>query len=82
MKLFSRRPDRRARNLIIIGAIMLVISFIFLFWMAELASTHSKLFSVNCMRVLCGFNLLTLTTGGVIFFWGISTWFRNQVYKG
>ncbi|MCK9484639.1 MAG: hypothetical protein M0R34_09760 [Candidatus Marinimicrobia bacterium] len=81
MKLFSRRPDRRAHSLITIGAITLAISFIFLFWLAEKANAHTVILSVNCMRILCGLNLLMLTAGGVILFWGFSIWFRDQVFK-
>jgi hypothetical protein len=82
VKILPRRFQSRSRVLIVGGLILLTVSFICLCLLVQQANGEPKNFSVTRLQILCVLDLIVLLAGGIALFWGISIWFRNQIFKG
>ncbi|HPC36433.1 MAG TPA: hypothetical protein P5268_07540 [Candidatus Marinimicrobia bacterium] len=82
MKILPRRFQRKSRVLIVGGLILLTVSLICLYLLVQQVNGGSKNFPTIYLRILCVLDLIIILAGGIILFWGISIWFRNQIFKG
>ena len=81
-KILPRRLRHRSRVLVGGGLIVLSVSLICLYLLVQQVNGEPKIFNISCLRILCVLDLIVLLAGGIALFWGISIWFRNQVFKG
>jgi hypothetical protein len=81
-KILPRRLRHRSQVLVGGGLIVLSVSLICLYLLVQQVNGELKIFNISCLRILCVLDLVVLLAGGIALFWGISIWFRNQVFKG
>jgi uncharacterized BrkB/YihY/UPF0761 family membrane protein len=76
-----KRARRRSRFLIITGFILLTLSFLVLFYIAQTANHQSGFVTNAGLKIICGLDLVALLAGMTILFWGMSVWMHDKIFK-